>query len=132
MFQLHLGTGPPTGEKGGLNATSGVRPGNQSWKWYVFLAGEGQPNDPTSPVTTLKTAWTKGKHHMNPSGGEQIFSAKWGSEQSQTSRRAARALAPKSRAAEKQRPNGASVLSRGKISRDGTGSLSEHGHEKTR
>jgi integrase len=27
--------------------------------WYVFPAGKGQPNDPTSPVTTLKTAWTK-------------------------------------------------------------------------
>ena len=28
-------------------------------EWYVFPAGKGQPNDPTSPVTTLKTAWTK-------------------------------------------------------------------------
>jgi integrase len=28
-------------------------------EWYVFPAGRGQPNDPTSPVTTLKTAWTK-------------------------------------------------------------------------
>jgi hypothetical protein len=29
------------------------------------------------------------KHHMNPSGGEQIFAGEWGSEQIQTSRRAA-------------------------------------------
>jgi integrase len=28
-------------------------------EWYVFPAGRGQPSDPTSPVTTLKTAWTK-------------------------------------------------------------------------
>ena len=28
-------------------------------EWYVFAAGKGQPNDPTSPVTTLRTAWTK-------------------------------------------------------------------------
>ena len=28
-------------------------------EWYVFPAGKGQPNDPTCPVTTLKTAWTK-------------------------------------------------------------------------
>ncbi len=28
-------------------------------EWYVFPAGKGQPNDPTSPVTTLRTAWTK-------------------------------------------------------------------------
>jgi integrase len=28
-------------------------------EWYVFAAGRGQPNDPTKPVTTLKTAWTK-------------------------------------------------------------------------
>lgn len=28
-------------------------------EWYFFAAGRGQPNDPTSPVTTLKTAWTK-------------------------------------------------------------------------
>ena len=28
-------------------------------EWFVFPAGKGQPNDPTSPVTTLKTAWTK-------------------------------------------------------------------------
>jgi len=27
--------------------------------WYVFPAGKGQPNDPTHPVTTLRTAWTK-------------------------------------------------------------------------
>jgi integrase len=28
-------------------------------EWYVFAAGKGQSNDPTRPVTTLKTAWTK-------------------------------------------------------------------------
>jgi integrase len=28
-------------------------------EWYVFAAGKGQPNDPTRPVTTLRTAWTK-------------------------------------------------------------------------
>src|ERR1035437_1004477 len=28
-------------------------------EWYVFPAGKGQPNDPTKPVTTLRTAWTK-------------------------------------------------------------------------
>lgn len=28
-------------------------------EWYVFPAGKGQPNDPTCPVTTLRTAWTK-------------------------------------------------------------------------
>jgi integrase len=28
-------------------------------EWYVFPAGKGQPNDPTQPVTSLKTAWTK-------------------------------------------------------------------------
>jgi integrase len=28
-------------------------------EWYVFPAGKGQPNDPTRPVTTLRTAWTK-------------------------------------------------------------------------
>ena len=27
--------------------------------WYVFAAGKAQPNDPTRPVTTLRTAWTK-------------------------------------------------------------------------
>ena len=27
--------------------------------WYLFAAGKGQPNDPTRPVTTLRTAWTK-------------------------------------------------------------------------
>jgi integrase len=27
-------------------------------EWYVFPAGKGQPNDPTRPVSTLKTAWT--------------------------------------------------------------------------
>lgn len=28
-------------------------------EWFVFAGGKGQPNDPTRPVTTLKTAWTK-------------------------------------------------------------------------
>jgi integrase len=28
-------------------------------EWCVFAAGKGQPNDPTRPVTTLRTAWTK-------------------------------------------------------------------------
>ena len=28
-------------------------------EWFVFPAGKGQPNDPTKPVTTLRTAWTK-------------------------------------------------------------------------
>jgi integrase len=28
-------------------------------EWYVFPAGKGQHNDPTRPVTTLKTAWIK-------------------------------------------------------------------------
>jgi integrase len=27
-------------------------------EWCVFPAGKGQPNDPTRPVTTLRTAWT--------------------------------------------------------------------------
>lgn len=27
-------------------------------EWYVFPAGKGQPNDPTRPVSTLRTAWT--------------------------------------------------------------------------
>ncbi len=28
-------------------------------EWFVFPAGKGQPNDPTRPVTSLKTAWTQ-------------------------------------------------------------------------
>ena len=28
-------------------------------EWFVFPAGKGQPNDPTRPVTTLRTALTK-------------------------------------------------------------------------
>jgi integrase len=28
-------------------------------EWYVFPAGKGQPSDPTRPVTSLRTAWTK-------------------------------------------------------------------------
>ena len=28
-------------------------------EWYAFPAGKGQPNDPTKPVTTSKTAWTR-------------------------------------------------------------------------
>src|SRR6476661_7606329 len=34
-------------------------PGECRPEWYVFPAGKGQPNDPTRPVTTLRTAWTK-------------------------------------------------------------------------
>ena len=37
-------------------------------EWYVFPAGKGQPNDPTSPVTTLKTAWTKVRDNANVVG----------------------------------------------------------------
>jgi integrase len=37
-------------------------------EWYVFPAGRGQPNDPTSPVTTLKTAWTKVRKNANVVG----------------------------------------------------------------
>src|SRR5258708_15233003 len=33
--------------------------GERRPEWYVFPAGKGQPNDPTVPVTSLKTAWTK-------------------------------------------------------------------------
>jgi integrase len=28
-------------------------------EWFVFPAGKGQPNDPTKPITTLRTAWAK-------------------------------------------------------------------------
>src|SRR6516165_5780749 len=28
-------------------------------EWYAFPAGKVQPNDPTKPVTTSKTAWTR-------------------------------------------------------------------------
>ena len=35
-------------------------------KLYVFPAGKGQPNDPTSPVTTLRTAWTKVRDKARP------------------------------------------------------------------
>jgi hypothetical protein len=28
-------------------------------EWFVFPAGKSQPNDPTRPITTLRTAWTK-------------------------------------------------------------------------
>ncbi len=37
-------------------------------EWYVFAAGRGQPNDPTSPVTTLKTAWTRVRKNANVIG----------------------------------------------------------------
>ena len=37
-------------------------------EWYVFPAGKGQPNDPTTPVTTLKTAWTKVRNNANVVG----------------------------------------------------------------
>jgi integrase len=35
------------------------RSGECKLEWYVFAAGKGQPNDPTRPVTSLRTAWTK-------------------------------------------------------------------------
>ena len=37
-------------------------------EWYVFPAGKGQPNDPTRPVTSLKTAWTKVRNKANVVG----------------------------------------------------------------
>ena len=37
-------------------------------EWYVFPAGRGQPSDPTSPVTSLKTAWTKVRDNANVVG----------------------------------------------------------------
>jgi integrase len=37
-------------------------------EWYVFAAGKGQPNDPTRPVTTLRTAWTKVRDKANVVG----------------------------------------------------------------
>ena len=37
-------------------------------EWCVFPAGRGQPNDPTSPVTTLGTAWTKVREKANVVG----------------------------------------------------------------
>jgi hypothetical protein len=37
----------------------------------------------------LDSSLNDSKHHMNPSGGEQVFAGEWGSEQIQTSRRAA-------------------------------------------
>jgi integrase len=37
-------------------------------EWYVFAAGKGQPTDPTRPVTTLKTAWTKVREKAKVSG----------------------------------------------------------------
>jgi integrase len=37
-------------------------------EWYVFPAGKGQPNDPTRPVTSLKTAWTKVRDEANVVG----------------------------------------------------------------
>jgi integrase len=37
-------------------------------EWYVFPAGKGQPNDPTRPVTTLKTAWKKVRKNANVTG----------------------------------------------------------------
>jgi integrase len=37
-------------------------------EWYVFPAGHGQPNDPTSPVTSLKTAWKKVRDNANVVG----------------------------------------------------------------
>lgn len=37
-------------------------------EWFVFAAGKGQPNDPTRPVSTLKTAWTKVRDKANVVG----------------------------------------------------------------
>jgi integrase len=37
-------------------------------EWYVFPAGKGQPNDPTRPVSTLKTAWTKVRNNAKVIG----------------------------------------------------------------
>ena len=37
-------------------------------EWFVFPAGKGQPSDPTRPVTTLKTAWTKVREKANVVG----------------------------------------------------------------
>ncbi len=37
-------------------------------EWYVFPAGKPQPTDPTRPVTTLKTAWTKVRTKANVVG----------------------------------------------------------------
>jgi integrase len=37
-------------------------------EWYVFPAGKGQPNDPTRPVSTLKTSWIKVKKDANVTG----------------------------------------------------------------
>ena len=37
-------------------------------EWYVFPAGKGQPNDPTRPVTSLKTAWIKVRKNANVLG----------------------------------------------------------------
>ena len=37
-------------------------------EWYVFPAGKGQPNDPTQPVTTLRTAWIKVREKSNVNG----------------------------------------------------------------
>jgi len=37
-------------------------------EWYVFPAGQGQPNDPTSAVTSLKTAWIKVRKNANVVG----------------------------------------------------------------
>jgi hypothetical protein len=37
-------------------------------EWYVFPGGKAQPNDPTRPVTTLKTAWAKVRKNANVTG----------------------------------------------------------------
>lgn len=37
-------------------------------EWYVFAAGRPQPTDPTRPVTTLKTAWTKVRENAKVEG----------------------------------------------------------------
>jgi arylsulfatase A-like enzyme len=65
-------------------------------------------------ITIIEThkgeGWKIGKHHMNPSGEEQSSAANWRGEQKTIS--AARTVGRESRAAEKQRSNGAGVLPR--------------------
>ena len=37
-------------------------------EWYIFPAGKPQPTDPTHPVSTLRTAWTKVRTNAKVSG----------------------------------------------------------------
>jgi hypothetical protein len=46
-------------------------------EWYVFPAGHAQPNDPTRPVTSLKTAWTKVRKKRTSSGGGTTTATRW-------------------------------------------------------